>query len=153
MTSKTKILQAVRARLDEQVASLAKALRDSNAAATDPDSKAESKYDTRSLEMSYLVNGQGKQLNTLREAREKLADFEVRAFQITEPIRLGALVELTRNGAWENYLLLPAGGGLSLAIDELEVTTLSPESPLFAQLEGLRIGDEVSENVLVTEVS
>lgn len=153
MITKAEILQAVLAKIDEQVASLAKSLSDADAAATDPDSKAESKYDTRSLEMSYLVNGQGKQLTALKEAREKLADFEARAFEITERIRLGALVELTREGEWESYFLLPAGGGISLALADCEVTTLSPESPLFAQLEGLRMGDEVSENVPVTEIS
>ncbi|MEM9081461.1 MAG: hypothetical protein AAGC74_12300, partial [Verrucomicrobiota bacterium] len=58
---KDEILEAVRKELAGRLAALGRAVSDSAAAATDPDSKAESKYDTRSLEMSYLAAGQARQ--------------------------------------------------------------------------------------------
>ena len=59
-----------------KLSALSKALLDSSAAATDPGSKAEGKYDTRSLEMSYLAAGQARQAEALGEGIEKLRRFE-----------------------------------------------------------------------------
>jgi transcription elongation GreA/GreB family factor len=156
MIPKSDLLAEVCRRLSEQLESLQKSLSDSKAAATDPDSKAESKYDTRSLEMSYLVNGQDRQLAGLRESLACLADFEPQEFSITDEVRMGALVELNRDGEWEHYFLLPAGGGLTLSfssVPDWEVTTLSPESPLYTKLEGQTVGDELANDLRITELS
>lgn len=111
MTVKNKILQEVLTQVRAEYQSLAKALADSSAAATDPGSKAECKYDTRSLEMSYLAAGQSRQAETLQEGLLQLEDFNLRDFAVTDRIGLGALVEVEQEGVWESYLLLPAGGG------------------------------------------
>lgn len=55
---KSELLELIRAELRARLDRLAKAAMDAHAAATDPGSKAESKYDTRSLEESYLATGQ-----------------------------------------------------------------------------------------------
>lgn len=58
--------------MNQEHEALSKALADSSAAATDPDSKAEGKYDTRSLELSYLAAGQARQAGALLDAIEQL---------------------------------------------------------------------------------
>lgn len=153
MEAKVALLEMVREHLAARLAALTKALVDSTAAATDPDSKAEGKYDTRSLEMSYLANGQEKQAVALRKSLEILEDFEPRNFDVMSPIAIGALVELTRAGEWEHYLLLPTAGGILLTFEGIDVTTVSPESPIFSRLDGLALGDEIDQELTITEVS
>lgn len=143
------VLAELRARFDR----LTLVARESHAAATDPSSKAESKYDTRSLEASYLAAGQARQLE---EFARDLAVFEVtsfRSFDISDPIAAGALVEVELGGESQWFLLAPAAGGVSIQWEDREVTLLTPESPLYAKLLGLRTGDSLEEPVLfVSEV-
>ena len=153
MSLKAKILNQTLEVLKAELGALTKALEASSAAATDPGSKAEGKYDTRSLEMSYLAAGQARQAEGLQDAILQLERFEVSEFAITDAIDLGAMVELERDGEWTNYLLLPVGGGIEVEEEGVEVTTLTMESPLFGQLEGKRIGEEVGGGATVSEVS
>lgn len=153
MTVKNKILQEVLTQVRAEYQSLAKALADSSAAATDPGSKAECKYDTRSLEMSYLAAGQSRQAETLQEGLLQLEDFNLRDFAVTDRIGLGALVEVEQEGVWESYLLLPAGGGLTVDSEGVSVTILTPESPLFSQLDGRRIGEQLAAGESISEIA
>lgn len=150
---KGKVLSKVLEELAREHAALAKALDDSSAAATDPGSKAEGKYDTRSLEMSYLAAGQARQAEGLLESVQQLERFELREFAITDAIDLGALVELEHEGDWSQFFLLPSGGGIEVEEEGVTVTTLTPESPLFAQLKGKKIGERTENGSTVTEVS
>ena len=59
---KQALMDVIRKQLKERLDRLTRAAKESQQAATDPDSKAESKYDTRNLEASYLAVGQAKQV-------------------------------------------------------------------------------------------
>lgn len=138
---KSELLELIRAELRARLDRLAKAAMDAHAAATDPGSKAESKYDTRSLEESYLATGQARQV---RELGETLRIFEgLRAVDFSEDdeIASGALVELERGAEKLFFLLVPASGGLEVFHGGREITLLSPESPLYLALVGNRAGD------------
>lgn len=150
---KEQLLSQALAELTKEQQALAKALHDSSAAATDPGSKAEGKYDTRSLEMSYLAAGQVRQAEALQDAVQNLKTLELPNLAMTDAVCLGALVEVTQDGEWLHYLLLPAGGGLELQAEGLQVTTLTPESPLYTQLEGKRVGEGIGNDGIVSEVS
>lgn len=153
MSRKEKFLGEVKQLLAEKVEAVEKAFSDSSAAATDPDSKAESKYDTRSLEMSYLAAGQAEKLRLAREEVERLEKFSLREFAVSDEIGEGALVEVEREGVWKSYLLLPAGGGLTFEDEDGLVTILGPGSPLFESLKGARLGQEFGfEGDVVSEI-
>lgn len=143
------VLCAIRSRLE----TLADAAKDAHAAATDPGSKAESKYDTRSLEASYLASGQARQLAELGETAEMLDAMEPRDFLPGEAVDLGALVEISRNGESTWFLLAPAGGGISVDWQGREVTLLSPASPLAVALTGLVAGDALANGGMIRRVS
>jgi transcription elongation GreA/GreB family factor len=102
--------------------------------ATSPESKAENKYDTRSLESSYLAAGQGARLVELRRLISVL-ELPDRQFHL---VRVGRAAP----GRW--YLLLPEGGGRRVTVGGDEVTVITPESPLGASLAGAEEGDEVA---------
>lgn len=140
---KGEILELIRAELRTRLARLAKAAMDAHAAATDPGSKAESKYDTRSLEESYLATGQARQVEELAESLRTFENLRLRDFSAGEEIGAGALVEVERDGARLLFLLAPACGGLEIEHGGREITVLSPESPLYRNLAGKRVGNRL----------
>ncbi|MFD0895878.1 hypothetical protein KBB96_08015 [Luteolibacter ambystomatis] len=153
MSVKTELLGQIRAELRTRLERLTTAARESHAAATDADSKAESKYDTRNLEASYLARGQAKQVDELAEAVRIFDTLALPDFDITAPIDAGALVEVDQDGETSFYLLAPTGGGLVVEHLGCELTVLTPESPLYQRLRGLSTGDSLDRPALmVTEV-
>ena len=150
---KDRLLDALRAELRARFDRLTQAARDSHAAATDPGSKAESKYDTRSLEASYLAAGQAKQLEDLARDVAAFDSLRLPGFGIEDAIDAGALVEVELNDESQWFLLAPAAGGLTLDWGGREITLLTPASALYHKLLGLRTGDSLDDPPLfVSEV-
>lgn len=145
MSSKADLFAHVRQQLRTQLERLEGAARDAHAAATDPDSKAESKYDTRSLEASYLAAGQARQLEELAEDLRLLDHFEPVDFEIDSTVASGALVEVMKDGDSEYFLLAPAAGGLTVRHFDREITLLTPSSRLYQSLTGGAVGTVVTD--------
>jgi len=137
------VCSELRIRLDR----LAKSAIAAHEAATDPGSKAESKYDTRSLEESYLASGQARHVKELAETLQTFENVQLRDFEKNEAIGAGALVELRNAGSSEKirFLLAPSAGGLEINYSNQEITLLSPESPLYGKLVGLCRGDHLEQ--------
>lgn len=148
---KQEILEIIRSELRQRLETMAKAAMDAHAAATDAGSKAESKYDTRNLEASYLASGQAKQVEDLAEAVRIFETLSLPEFGMDEPVDAGALVEVDTDGESQFYLLVPAAGGSEISHDGMEITLLTPESPLYRKLTGMRVGDEEG-GMMVTEI-
>jgi len=138
---KSELLELIRAELRNRLERLAKAAMDAHAAATDPGSKAESKYDTRSLEESYLATGQARQVRELAETLRIFENLRAADFSDRDEIASGALVEVERGAERLFFLLVPSAGGLEIFSEGREITLLSPESPLYLALVGKRAGD------------
>jgi hypothetical protein len=154
MNSKERLLAAIRAELRSRFDRLTRAAREAHAAATDPGSKAEGKYDTRSLEASYLAAGQARQVDELASEVALFEALSLPAFGIDDPIDAGALVEVDLNGETTHFLLAPAAGGLAITHEDREVTLLTPSSSLYQKLLGLQTGDSLDDPPLfVSEVS
>lgn len=151
---KEEVLEKIRSELKAKLDRLAKAAMEAHAAATDPGSKAESKYDTRNLEASYLATGQARQVEEFADAVRIFEALELPEFWMEETIDAGALVEVDAAGESQFYLLVPAAGGSVVSHDGVEVTLLSPESQLYRSLVGLKEGDELeSPPMMVLEIS
>ena len=142
---KTALLEKIRTELNAQLDRLTRAAMDAHAAATDPDSKAEGKYDTRSLEASYLAVGQARQVEEIAEAVKAFEAFTIRDFAIDDAISMGALVEVEMDGEPAHFLLAPAAGGMMVEMDGLEITLLTPASKLYQNLLGKRTGERVDD--------
>jgi hypothetical protein len=151
---KSKLLQKIRMERRGRLERLAKAALDAHAAATDPDSKAEGKYDTRSLEASYLAAGQARQVDELAAAVRVFEAFTLPEFAADDPIEMGALVEVDIRGETSVLLLAPEAGGMVVNMDGQEITLLTPASMLYQQLHGRGAGDFLEDlDLLVIEVS
>ena len=133
---------------------LSQAAQEAHAAATDPGSKAEGKYDTRSLEASYLAVGQARQVDDLAEAVRIFEGLALRDFGMEDEVDAGALVEAELEGGTEDFLLVPAAGGLVVENEGREITLLTPASGLYQKLLGMRMGETLEEpELMVTEVA
>jgi hypothetical protein len=150
---KSALLELIRSDLRLRLDRLSKAAMEAHAAATDPGSKAEGKYDTRSLEASYLASGQAKQVEDLAAAVRTFDALSLPEYAADEAIDAGALVEAELAGETVYFLLVPAAGGLEISHEGCEVTLLTPASPLYQKLLGHRTGDRLEEPTLwITEV-
>ncbi|MEJ0090853.1 MAG: GreA/GreB family elongation factor [Limisphaerales bacterium] len=115
----------------------------SRAEATHESSKAESKYDTRGLEASYLARGQSKQAGELEAAIAEFEKLPVKTFGADDPVGIGALVELENDGENFVYFIGPRAGGTEVLHDKKEILVITPLSPLGEQLLGKKSGDRL----------
>lgn len=132
-----KIIAALRRELDGYT----RAAKAAQAAATDPDSKAENKYDTRNLEASYLARGVAFRVV---ETESALAGWEAMPpldFSPMLPIAVGALLILKANEGPVGYFMGPGGGGIEVEHGGLDVTVITAASPLGKQLVKRREGE------------
>jgi hypothetical protein len=153
MTAKERLLEAVRAELRSRFERLTRAAREAHAAATDPGSKAEGKYDTRSLEASYLAAGQARQVEDLADDVGIFEKLVLPELGMEDEIEAGALVEVDQRGESAWYLLVPGAGGMSVEWEGREVTLLTPSSALYRTLLGMRSGESAEDaGLFVSEV-
>ena len=138
---KSELIALVCVELRSRLERLARAARAAHAAATDPGSKAESKYDTRSLEESYLATGQARQVQELAETLRIFENLRPVDFSESDEIGSGALVEVERGAEKMFFLLVPAAGGMEIFVEGKEITLPSSESPLYLALVGKKAGD------------
>ena len=132
-----KILEGLQAQFERMM----HAATDAKNAATDEDSRAESKYDTRGLEASYLAAGQAEQVEELAESIRVFRGLVLPDFFDSDPVAAGALVEADMDGELVFYLLAPGAGGFTCEFLGCDLTVLAPGSPLRGKLEGKRAGD------------
>jgi hypothetical protein len=141
--NKRAFVRKIIAQLDAELEGYAKSARSAHADATDPQSKAENKYDTRGLEASYLAHGQSRQAAETELARQQFIALPLRDFGTQEAIDLGAFVELDGEDGRAFYFLGPSAGGAEIAHEKKTVLVITPHSPLGRQLVGSKQGDLV----------
>src|SRR4051812_41113103 len=133
---KSKLLKQVIEDLRDSLAVIEKAARASHAEATHESSKAENKYDTRGLEAAYLAGGQARQAKEIVDSINEYESLKVKPFGAGAPIDLTALVEIETDGGVGTYFIGPRNGGLEIEHSGVEVTVITPQSPLGQQLMG-----------------
>ena len=145
--NKRAIVKKIISRLTEELQVYFRAAQFSRAEATHESSKAESKYDTRGLEASYLARGQSKQAAEIEAAIAEFEKLPAKKFAAAEPIGLGALVELETGGENLFYFIGPRAGGTEVLHDKKEILVITPQSPLGEQLLGKKQGERPQLNL------
>ena len=140
--NKHALIQKIIVALTSELGIYFRAAQNSRAEATHEQSKAESKYDTRGLEASYLARGQSKQAAELEAAIADFQKLEARKFAAGEAIDVGALVELRTEDDTSLYFIGPRAGGTEVVHDKKEVLVITPQSPLGSQLLEKKQGDK-----------
>ncbi len=142
------ILNCVLETLRQKIARALQSAKDTHSSATDPNSKAEGKYDTRSLEESYLAAGQAQLVKDLTADLSAFEKIKVEANLKTKHVHHGSLVDLEHptSGEMSYYLLAPRAGGLEIDFEGNEVTLLSSASPLYQSLLDKQVGDATEQS-------
>ena len=142
--NKSALIKKITAKLTGELEIYFRAAQFSRAEATHESSKAESKYDTRGLEASYLARGQSRQAAELEAAIVEFKKLGVRLFAPDAVVAVGALVELEVSGEHLFYFLGPRAGGTEVVHNRQEILVITPQSPLGEQLMGKKAGDQPS---------
>ena len=138
---KSDIVALILERLREEFESRRRISKSTRQEGNDAESKAESKYDTLSIEENYLADGLAKQALAAAAAIADIEKLPLRDFGGDEQIDFGALVELEFTGSTEWFFLAPSGGGTEVLYEGTTITVITPDSPLGSQLPGARPGD------------
>lgn len=141
IADKAELLRALLGRLRVEHAAAERLARETADAANHPEARPENDKDTRKIELSYLAAGQAARAAELGAAVTLLATMAVRAFGAGESIEPGALVRIELDGAAQVVFLVPAGGGSKVVLAGLEVSVVTPASPLGRELIGRSVGE------------
>jgi len=151
--NKSEILDAVLRSLREDFENRLRVSKKTREQGNNSESRAEGKYDTLSIEENYLADGLAKQAESAAQAITLIEKMQLRAFADTDPIDLGALIEIQFAHATEWFFLTPVGGGTEVSCAGTPVTVVTPESPLGQQLLGSRAGEKIkSPSTLILRV-
>lgn len=145
--NKPLLLQQIIAALTAESEGYARSARAAHSEATDEQSRAENKYDTRGLEASYLARGQSRQAAEVMEAIQHYGAMGVRDFVEGAAADLGALVELEANGERMFYFIGPRSGGMEIQQEGHAILVITPHSPLGRQLIGKKVGDRLQMSI------
>lgn len=142
---KENLYKAVLEKVKSDLTLAVNAVKTAYESATHEENKAENKYDTKGLEASYLVQGQARRVEELENSLAALNSMKIRS---VDKIMLNAFVELqTENGDVEYLFITPASGGLKINFDNLNITLMTPASPLGQALLAKVAGDSVSVSI------
>lgn len=111
--------------------------------ATNEESKAENKYDTRGLEASYLAGAQAERVADIKATLASFENIKIKIFEDGNKISLTALVEIFCNEKTTLLLLMPKGGGQTINFENKLIQVVTPDSPLGKNLIGKEVGDIV----------
>lgn len=139
---KKEILDELIRRSREELTGLEASAKSNRDFATDQEFKAESKYDTRALEASYLASAEAKRVEELKLEIQILEEVDVDASKKLGEISIGALVELLHHEQKRLYFLIPTAGGTIIKVKDEAVLVVSVFSPIGDALMGLKKGDE-----------
>jgi len=131
-------------KLTEDQNILFQAAKTAHDAAMDGENIPDNKYDTLSLEASYVAQGQANRAEEIRKALEIYRHLSLRAFDEDTPIAQTALVTLEdEKGVQTIFFIGPRSGGIKLVDHKKEITVITPHSPLGKVLVGKELGDLV----------
>lgn len=139
---KKEILDELIHKMKSELSTLESASKSSRDFATDQEFKAESKYDTRALEASYLASAEAKRVEDLKLEIQMLEEVDLDLASKSKEVCIGSLVQLKYLEHEKSYFLIPTSGGTLLSINKTPVLVVSVFSPLGSGLLGLKVGEE-----------
>jgi transcription elongation GreA/GreB family factor len=141
--NKRQLVEQIIAALTAELEGYKRSARAAHAEATNEQSKAENKYDTRGLEAAYLARGQSRQAAEIVAAMQQYESLPLREFAPGEPIDLGAVVIVERSGQRTVYFVGPRAGGTEVQYEDDTALVITPQSPVGQRLMGRRQGESL----------
>lgn len=140
--NKTKLLQAIIARLSHDLDVHFTAAKTAHEASRHEENIPDNKYDTLALEASYVAQGQANRAHELRKSIETYR--QLKPHSIADTIRLTSLVTLEdAAGTMKLVFIGPAEGGLKIEQQGREIVVITPGSPMGRALLGKSLADSI----------
>lgn len=139
---KEKILNELIEKMKAEMHELEAAAKSNKDFATDQEFKAESKYDTRALEASYLASAEARRVEDLKLEIQMLEEVDLKLSSRSSEVCIGSLVDLRHNDQDRSYFVIPTAGGTLLKVEDKAVLVVSVFSPLGDAVLGLKVGEE-----------
>jgi len=140
-----RIHQLITERLAADLAVFSVAAKTAHEASIHEDNIPDNKYDTLSLEASYVAQGQANRAQELKRALHAYRALALQQFGEDAPIRLTALVTLeAQDGETRTLFIGPQEGGLKIQAEGGEILVITAGSPLGTDLIGKCAGDVVT---------
>ena len=128
MKLKIKLIQTLIVQLEEKFKILQASALEAKEAATNEESKAENKYDTRGLEASYLAGAQAKRAKNLQDSIYVFSKIKEEELNSTGQVAMYSVLSAELEAENENpdsesqmsekkFLIVPNQGGLTLELD------------------------------------
>lgn len=140
---KRRVLDALIDALSATQMQMASAAEEVRKSATHEEAKPENDKDTRALEQSYLARGQAMRAEALVEQLQLLRTMALPRLTDASMIQAGALLELEDDQGSRCLFFAPHGGGVTLEVDGVAVTVVTPVSALGRALLGRLVGDDI----------
>jgi transcription elongation GreA/GreB family factor len=142
LPDKAKVRDALLASMREALASMARSAKDSAEGATHAENRSEGDKDMRATEESYVARGKAMRAEELSGELGRLEATPFRDYGKGDAIGPGALVGVMIDDAPRVFLVSAHGGGSTLRIGKVEVTVVTPATPVGRALAGKRVGDD-----------
>jgi transcription elongation GreA/GreB family factor len=143
MIQKTELIERILVSLREKLTVLKDGARESYEEATHEESQPENRFDTHSLEASYLAAGQAKVVVEIEDAVMRCRNMALIEFGPDDPIGVGALVKLKSKRETTFYFLVPIAGGIEVEDGGRTILVITPQSPMGKLLVGHKAGEEI----------
>lgn len=143
--NKNKLIKLIIERLESDLELSMSAARVAHQASTNDETQPDNKYDTLSLESSYIAQGHANRAQQLRRSIDNYKKLSVRDFSDQQYVAMTALVGIEYEDETTRQLFIgPDAGGLKIPLDQIEIFVVTMESPLCKALFGKQLGDIVT---------
>jgi len=137
MIDKREVLKLLRAKLEGELARFTTSQTAAQEGATHEETRQEDPKDTRAIEAQYLARGLAERVELTQDSVTQLARLKLQTFGPGDRVDVTALVALENERDEESvYFLVPCAGGETIVVDDVEVRTLTPGSPLGEAMRG-----------------
>ena len=139
------IIKAIIERLVQELATATLASQQAHASATHKENVAENKYDTLAVEAAYLAHGQSVRIADLQASIAQYRHLDSAPLTSHTTVQVGSTVTINNDNDQSQILFIgPSAGGMKLAINGLEILTVTPQTPMGRVLIGSAVNDEIS---------
>ena len=145
ISTMSKAINAIITHLNAELTTANAASEQAHASATHSENVADNKYDTLAVEAAYLAHGQSVRITQIQQS---IANYR-QLMSIRSPdnasIHIGHTVTIhDANDKLQRLFIGPSAGGIRLFIDNLEILTITPQTPMGKALMGKAVDDEIT---------
>jgi transcription elongation GreA/GreB family factor len=138
-------INAIIAHLNAELTTATAASEQAHASATHSENVADNKYDTLAVEAAYLAHGQSVRITQIQQSIANYRQLMSIGSPDNASIHIGHTVTIyDANDKLQRLFIGPSAGGIRLFIDNLEILTITPQTPMGKALMGKAVDDEIT---------